>query len=62
MSKKTIGMVLLVAGVLVIVAVLVAGLAGYPSAGFGLKKIAVAVVGVVALVVGIGFTFQKKAG
>jgi hypothetical protein len=61
MSKKTIGMILLVAGVLIVLAVVVGGVIGFPSVGFGLKKIATAVVGLIILLVGLGFTLQKKA-
>jgi len=61
MSNKTIGVVLLVVGLLVIVVVILGGVIGFPSAGFGLKKIAVGVVGLIAVLVGLGFTFQKKA-
>jgi len=61
MSKKTIGMILLIGGVLVVLAVVVGGVVGFPSAGFGWKKLAVAAVGLIALLVGLGFSFQKKA-
>ena len=61
MSNKTIGKILLVGGLLVVIAVIIGGVVGFPNPGFGLKKIAVAVVGLIALLVGLGFTFQKKA-
>jgi hypothetical protein len=60
MSKKTLGMILLVGGVLVVIAVVIGGVVGFPSPGFGLKKIAGVAVGLIALLVGLGFTLQKK--
>ncbi len=61
MSKKMLGIILIVVGVLIALAVVVGGLIGFPSIGFGLKKIAVIVLGLVIAVVGIGLSMAKES-
>jgi hypothetical protein len=61
MSKKMLGIILIVVGVVVALAVVVGGLIGFPSVGFGLKKIAVIILGVVIVAVGIGISMAKES-
>jgi ABC-type polysaccharide/polyol phosphate export permease len=57
MSNKTLGVILIVVGILIIIAVIVLGITGFPSlgvsVGFGLKKIILAIVGVIVAVIGV---------
>lgn len=59
MSNKTLGIVLIVVGVLIVIAVFLAAPLHLASAGFGYKKIAGVVVGIVALVAGLFLSFGK---
>lgn len=60
MNKKTWGIILLVAGIVVLVASLAADLIGLGgSPGFGLRQILGAVVGVIAAVVGYILAYRK---
>ena len=60
MSKKTFAILLLVVGILVFAAAIVMGMVGFPSAGFGIRKIALAVVGAVVAVAGLVTLLGKK--
>ncbi|MDR3576928.1 MAG: hypothetical protein P4L50_23930 [Anaerolineaceae bacterium] len=61
MSIKTIGLLLIVVGVLVIAFVFVAPALHIGSANiFTLKKMGLAVVGLIALVAGVVLSMQKK--
>lgn len=61
MSKKTIGIVLLVIGVLIVVGGLGAGYIGLSaSTAIGLKKLLMAGAGVVVGIVGVVLMMQKK--
>ncbi|MGD0879002.1 MAG: hypothetical protein ABSA01_12775 [Anaerolineales bacterium] len=60
MSNKTYGILLIVVGVLIVAVVFLAVPLHLGGAGFGLKKIAGAVVGVIALAAGIILTIGKK--
>jgi len=60
MSKKTFAILLIVVGVLAFVAAIVMAKIGYPSAGFGIKKIALAAVGAVVAVAGVITLLGKK--
>ena len=53
MSNKTLSWILIGVGILVVIAVLLMGFLGFPSYGFGLRKIALAVLGVVVALVGV---------
>lgn len=59
MSRKTLGIILIVVGVLVALAAVVMALVGWPSLGFGTKKIVMIVVGLVIAVIGIGVSMTK---
>jgi type III secretory pathway component EscS len=61
MSQKNLGTILIVAGVVVIVAVLIGFAVGWPNAGFGWKKITASVVGLVIALIGLGINLRKKA-
>ena len=61
MSTKTLGMVLLVVGILIMVAVLLATPLGIVHSGFGAKHIIGIVVGAVVFIAGIFLAFIKKA-
>ena len=60
MSNKTYGIVLIVVGVLIVLVVFLAAPLHLGGAGFGLKKIAALVVGVIALAAGLYMTLSKK--
>ena len=60
MSKKTLSLILIIVGVLVLVVALLAGLLGFPHHGFGYTKIAAAVIGAVIAAAGIVFLSSKK--
>jgi len=59
MSNKTLGVVLIIVGVLMVIAVLLMGFIGYPSLGFGWKKITMAVVGVIIALIGVGLQMRS---
>jgi hypothetical protein len=59
MSKKTLGIILIVVGALIAVAGVTMGLVGIPTLGFGYKKIAMIVFGVVVAVIGVGVSMAK---
>ncbi len=59
MSNKTYGIILVVVGVLIVLFIFLAAPLHLASAGFGLKKIAALVVGVIVLVAGLLLTFGK---
>jgi hypothetical protein len=63
MSNKTIGIILIVVGVLVIIADIILGLTGFSSlgigVGFGYKKIILAAAGVIIALIGIFMQMQK---
>jgi len=60
MNKKTSGIILLVAGIVVLVVSLAADLIGLGSyAGFGYGQISGAVVGVIAAIVGYILAYRK---
>jgi hypothetical protein len=60
MTKKTWGIILLVAGIAVLVVSLVADLIGLGgSPGFGYKQLSAAVVGMIAAVVGYILAYRK---
>ncbi len=62
MSKKTLGIVLVVVGVLIFAAVFLSGTLHLPASLFTAhKKIAEAVVGVIALIAGLVLIFMKEA-
>ena len=62
MSKKTLGIVLVVVGVLIFAAVILSGPLHLPASLFtSHKKIAEAVVGVIALIAGLVLIFMKDA-
>lgn len=61
MSNKTLGVVLVVVGVLIVLLVLLAAPLHLASAGFGLKKIAGLVVGIVVFVAGLVLSLGKSA-
>lgn len=56
MSNKTLGVILIIVGILIVVAVVVLGFTGFTSLGiglgFGLKKIILALIGVIVVVIG----------
>lgn len=58
MSRKTLGLVLIVVGVLMVVAVLLMGFIGIPSLGFGWKKISMGAVGILLALVGVGIRMR----
>jgi hypothetical protein len=60
MSNKTYGILLIVVGVLIVVFVFVAAPLHLAGEGFGLKKIAALVVGVIALAAGLYLSLAKK--
>ena len=60
MSTRTQGIILLVVGILMILAVLLAAQLGLGSAGYGWKKIGVIVVGAIVFVVGLVISMRKK--
>ena len=60
MSKKTLSLILIIVGVVVLVVAVLAGIFGFPHHGFGYTKIAVAVVGAVIAAAGIVFLTGKK--
>lgn len=57
MSNKTLGVVLIVVGILIVIAVLVLGFTGFPSLGIdiglGWKKTILGLVGVVVALIGV---------
>lgn len=57
MSNKTIGVILIVVGIIIVVAVLVLGFTGFTSLGvslgFGWKKILLALIGFVVALIGV---------
>jgi hypothetical protein len=57
MSNKTLGMILIVVGIIIVLAVIVLGFTGFTSLGiglgFGLKKIILALFGVIVAVIGV---------
>lgn len=59
MSRKMLGIILIVGGALAALAAVVLGLVGFPNAGFGNKKIALLVFGVVIAAIGIGISMVK---
>jgi len=59
MNKKTLALVLVILGVLMIVVDLVAVPLGLASAGFGWKQISLMVVGFLALGAGLFLNFSK---
>ena len=61
MSNKTYGILLIVVGVLVLAVVFLAVPLHLSSGGFGLKKIAATVIGVIALAAGLFISMRKKA-
>jgi len=62
MSIKTVGIVLIVAGVLVMAFIFLSPALGIGSHNiFTLKKMAVAVIGLIAAVAGIFLSIQKKS-
>ena len=56
MTNKTLGVILIIVGILIVIAVLVLGFTGFTSLGiglgFGLKKIILALFGVIVAVIG----------
>jgi hypothetical protein len=56
MSNKTLGVILIVVGVLIVIADLVLGFTGFSAlgigAGFGLKKIILGIAGVIVALIG----------
>ena len=61
MSTKTIGILLIVAGVLVMLVIFISPALGIGSHNiFTLKKMAVAAIGLVAAVAGVFLSLQKK--
>jgi len=60
MSNKTYGILLIVVGVLIIAVVFLAVPLHLGGAGFGLKKIAGVVIGMIALAAGLILTLNKK--
>ena len=61
MSNRTLGIVLLVVGVLIVAAVVLAGPLGLASSTFGTKKIVGVVVGAIVFVVGLVMSMRKPA-
>ena len=61
MSNKTYGIILIVVGVLILLVVILATPLHLSAGGFGLKKIAATIVGVIALAVGLFLSMRKKA-
>ena len=61
MSNKTYGIVLIIVGALIVVAIFLAAPLHLATPGFGYKKIAAIVVGVIVLAAGLFITFAKKA-
>ena len=61
MTNKTYGILLIVVGVVIVAVVFLAVPLHLGGAGFGWKKIAGVVVGVIALAAGLVLTFWKKA-
>ncbi|MGD0879934.1 MAG: hypothetical protein ABSA01_17570 [Anaerolineales bacterium] len=60
MSKKVLGIIIIVIGVLIILAVVLSGPLHFPASLFTAhKKIAEIVVGIIALVAGLALTFMK---
>ena len=60
MSRKTLGIVLMVIGILLVVVSLVADMLGIGSVpGFGWKQLLGTAVGVIVALVGIWMTFRK---
>jgi hypothetical protein len=60
MSKKTYGILLIVVGVIIVAVVFLAVPLHLGGTGFGLKKIAGVVIGVIALAAGLFLTLAKK--
>jgi len=60
MSNKTYGILLIVIGVVVLAVVLLAVPLHLSVGGFGLKKIAATVIGVLVLAAGLFLTLRKK--
>jgi len=61
MSRKTLGIVLIVAGVLIVVFIVLSHSLGLAAQAYGLKKIAGLVVGVVVALAGVWAAFIKKS-
>ena len=60
MSKKVLGIILVVVGVLIVAVVVLSGTLHLPASLFTThKKIAEAVVGVIVLIAGLALTFMK---
>ena len=59
MSNKTYGIILAVVGVVIVAFIFLAAPLHLASTGFGLKKIAGLVVGIVVLAAGLWLTFRK---
>jgi uncharacterized membrane protein len=57
MSNKTLGVILIVVGILIVIAVIVLSFSGFHAlgigAGFGLKKIVLGLVGVIVAIYGV---------
>jgi hypothetical protein len=60
MSKRTLSILGMASGVLIIIAALLMGYFGFPSAGFGPRKIAIGLFGLLVLIVGIILFFWKQ--
>jgi hypothetical protein len=60
MSKRTLGIVMLVVGILIVAAIVVGAQLGWPNPGFGLKKIAGLVVGAIVFVAGLVISMRNK--
>ena len=60
MSTKTLGTILLVVGLVIVAAVLLATPLGIVHSGFGAKHIIGVVIGVVVFIVGIFLSFMRK--
>ncbi len=61
MSNKTLSLILTIGGVVVFVAAILMGVFGFPHAGFGTYKLALAVVGVLVAVTGLYMMLRKKS-
>jgi hypothetical protein len=61
MSKKTFGILLVVVGVLIVLVVVLAVPLHLSAGGFGLKKIAATVIGLIAVAAGLFITLRKKS-
>ena len=60
MSKKTLGTISIVIGLIIIIATLLMGFLGYPNFGFGWKKITMGSFGLIVAIIGFVLVTQKS--